>query len=344
MTRRPAPLLSRGMRSLLGTPLLASALLASPALAQPAEPAEPTPEPARLRLDPPGALGAAPADPSSYRLPPPTELPDPSVQLQAPTLDDPTADQALDEAINEPWIEDDEEFEDEALDAEGWGEPEPLEDETAAALDDIGVTGEAEAEVLDGEAHGEGEHDGAHGPGAEHEGEEGHHEAHFDGLKFTMTVLNFLIWLGFVVWLARKPVSEYLKNRRMAVEEGIEEAKRLSAEAEEKHAEYSARLERLDEALEMLRKEVIQAGEAESDRIIQDAEARAARMRKDARFLVDQQMKQLRVDLTREAIEAAVSAAAEVLAEQVQPGDQQRLADEYLQQIAESMKDEEARA
>ena len=45
------------------------------------------------------------------------------------------------------------------------------------------------------------------------------------------------------------------------------------------------------------------------DRIVAEAEARATRMRDDTRFVIEQQMKQLRADLTREAIEAAVNAA-----------------------------------
>ncbi|MCZ7682689.1 MAG: hypothetical protein M5U28_29400 [Sandaracinaceae bacterium] len=89
---------------------------------------------------------------------------------------------------------------------------------------------------------------------------------------------------------------------------------------------------------------MIQAGEAERDRIIAEAEARAARMRKDAQFVIDQQMKQLRTDLTREAIEAAIAAAGAVLAQQTGAADQQRLADEYLGKLASSIDDEEVRA
>lgn len=259
-------------------------------------------------------------------------------------VDDEVADDALDEMLAEPWPDEetDGDFA-QPIDDEGWDEPvEPLDDETEALLDEeFGSIGEEEG--LEGEHEAEA-HEGEHGPGAEHEEAE-HHEAHFDAVAFAATLVNFLIWLAIVVWLGRKPITEYLKNRRLAVEEGLEEAKRLSEEAEEKHAEYSARLERLDEELEKLKGEMLQAGEVESDRIIEEAEARAARMRKDAKFLVEQQMKQLRVDLTREAIEAAVSAAEEVLTKQVAGADQQRLADGYLESISKTMKEEdEARA
>ncbi len=184
-----------------------------------------------------------------------------------------------------------------------------------------------------------------------HEGGEGAHaeggheeEAAFDAMEFLATVVNFLLWFALIVLLLRKPLAEFLKNRRVAVVEGLEESKRLKAAAEEKYAEYSQRLEHLDEELEKLRQEMIQAGESERDRIIAEAEARAARMRKDAQFVIDQQMKQLKADLTREAIEAAVAAAEAVLSDQTSAADQQRLANDYLKTLETAVKDGEVRA
>ena len=171
-----------------------------------------------------------------------------------------------------------------------------------------------------------------------------HAEGHFDPLEFAAQTTNFLIWLAIVVFLARKPLAEYLKNRRLSVEEGLIEAKNLKEAAEASFADYSERLERLDEELEKLREEMIQAGETERDRILEDAEARAERMRRDARFIIEQQTKQLRTDMTREAIEAAESAAEKVFADQVKPADQTRLAQEYLEQLEATFADEEVRA
>jgi len=282
-----------------------------------------------------------PAD-SELRLAPPVETglrlddtPPPSVPRPT-TLGDEAADQALDEMLEAPWPDEatDGDFgipgEDEA------GPAQAIDPDTEQILDDeFGDPEGADAELTEVgvvEEHGVGvpAHD-------EHDG--GEHAGHGETspLKVAATVANFLLWLGLVVWLGGKPVREFLENRRLAVEEGLEEAARLSEEARDKHAEYSARLDRLDEELEKLRQEMLQAGEAESARIVKEAEDRAARMRKDAKFVIDQRMKQLRVDLTREAVEAAVAAAEEVLRARVQAADQQRLADGYLTEIVASI-------
>jgi F-type H+-transporting ATPase subunit b len=191
--------------------------------------------------------------------------------------------------------------------------------------------------------HGAAEH-GAAEHAAEHEGHGAgahHEEAHgFNVMDFVATVVNFLIWLAIVIVLLRKPLTTHLQNRRLAILEGLEQSARLKEAAEQKHAEYTERLANLDKELETLRKEMIQAGEVERDRIVAEAEARTARMRRDAQFVIEQQMKQLRADLTREAIESAVSAAEQLLRQQTAVADQQRLADAYLGNIEASIKSE----
>ena len=57
-------------------------------------------------------------------------------------------------------------------------------------------------------------------------------------------------------------------------------------------------------------------------------------MRKDAAFLIEQEVKQVRVELQRETVLAAVAAAEELLKKRITPADQERLAEDYLTQLA----------
>lgn len=160
-----------------------------------------------------------------------------------------------------------------------------------------------------------------------------HHDAHIDWWAIGAGVVNFVLLLWILVRLARKPLSSYLVDRRNQIEQDMAEAARLKKEAEARHAEYESRLKALDKEIAALRQEMIDAGVAERDRIIADAQAKAERMRKDAQFLIDQQMKQLRIDLTREAVTAAVAAAEEQLRAQASPQDQERIARDYLTRL-----------
>jgi F-type H+-transporting ATPase subunit b len=84
-----------------------------------------------------------------------------------------------------------------------------------------------------------------------------------------------------------------------------------------------------------IRGDMIKAGEAERDRIVEQAEEKASRIRKDASFLIDQQIKQLRNDLTQQAANAAVLAAKELLQQRTTDTDQDRLAEAYLERLDE---------
>jgi F0F1-type ATP synthase membrane subunit b/b' len=59
-------------------------------------------------------------------------------------------------------------------------------------------------------------------------------------------------------------------------------------------------------------------------------------MQKDAAFLLEQEAMQMRLDLQREAVLAALAAAEELLKTRVNQGDQERLAEEFLAKLEET--------
>jgi F-type H+-transporting ATPase subunit b len=151
---------------------------------------------------------------------------------------------------------------------------------------------------------------------------------------FAAVLLNFGILVGAYYVLGRKPVSEALQTRRDSIAKDIEEAQRAKAAAEERAKIYQSKLERLEDEVKAARTALLKAGEAERERIVSDAEAKADRLRHDAQFLVEQELKQVKQDIWREAVEAAIAGASELLAGRVTSADQERLADEYLASLS----------
>jgi F-type H+-transporting ATPase subunit b len=143
--------------------------------------------------------------------------------------------------------------------------------------------------------------------GAEHAAEHGDHG--WDTTALLASVVNFVLLIALFVKLFSKSVKESLKKRRAEVEQALNEAKKLRAEAEAKHKEYSERMAKLDSELGQIKAEMIAAGEKERDRIVAEAEQKAARMRREAEFMIEQYVKQLRDDLTIEAVNEAETAA-----------------------------------
>jgi F-type H+-transporting ATPase subunit b len=186
--------------------------------------------------------------------------------------------------------------------------------------------------ALDADGHGD-VHEEAHGEHGEHG---------WDSTALVASFVNFFILIGLFVYLFRGALKKFLVERKATVEQALTEAARLKAEAEAKHKEYSQRLATLDQELAQIKKDMLEAGVKERDRIIADAEQKAARMRHEAEFIIEQQVKQLRHDLTAEAAEAAVAAAEALLLKTTTSYDQQRIAQDYLNALTKKTHESKA--
>ncbi len=149
-------------------------------------------------------------------------------------------------------------------------------------------------------------------------------------------LINFGILIGGYYLLGKKPIASGLQHRRDTIAKDIDEAQRMKEEAEARAKTYQAKLDRVEEEARMAREDLLRTGEAERERLVRDAQAKAERMRRDAEFLVQQELKQIRLDLMRDTVKAAVTAAAELLAARVTSEDQERLAEAYLDELAGS--------
>jgi F-type H+-transporting ATPase subunit b len=147
---------------------------------------------------------------------------------------------------------------------------------------------------------------------------------------FVAMVVNFSLLAGGFYVFGRKPVAAALQSRRDSIARDIEEAEKMRREAEARAKTYQAKLDSLEEEVRTAREALVRAGEAERDRIVSDAEAKSERQHKDALFLVEQELKQIRQDLWRDTLDAAVAAAEELLRRSVTQADQERLAEDYL--------------
>lgn len=150
---------------------------------------------------------------------------------------------------------------------------------------------------------------------------------------YAALLINFgLLAFGYY-YFGKKPLGQALQSQRDSISKQIEEAQRMKHEAEDRAKQYQAKLRDLEAELATTRRALEEAGKGERDRIVKEAEEKAVRMQKDAAFLLDQEAKQMRLDLQREAVLAALLAAEHLLTKRVTPGDQERLAEEFLSSL-----------
>jgi F-type H+-transporting ATPase subunit b len=155
-------------------------------------------------------------------------------------------------------------------------------------------------------------------------------------VPFGALALNAGILYLLLFKYGKKPISDALKARKLGITKGMEDAARMKAEAEASLAKYQKKLDEIDDEVARIKREMKEAGEAESARILSEAKERRTRMEKDARTLVEQELKAAREGLVRETVRAAVKSAEATLVAKVGDADQTRLGDEFLASIKSS--------
>jgi F-type H+-transporting ATPase subunit b len=155
--------------------------------------------------------------------------------------------------------------------------------------------------------------------------------------------VNLVLIVGVVAYFARKPLAEYLQQRRQGIQENLESSARILDEAESKLAAWNERAARLDAELGEMRETSRRLAEEERDKMLAQARATAERIRNDAQAAVDQELRRARAELSAEAADLAVELAARLIADKVSDDDQQRLFDEFLSRVESGVEAREER-
>lgn len=150
---------------------------------------------------------------------------------------------------------------------------------------------------------------------------------------FAAVLFNTALLFGLLFKFARAPVAKGLADRRQRIMRGIEEATAMKDEAKRQLDGYRSKLDNLDAEIERVKREMREGAEAERQRILADAAARRTRLEQEARVLVEQELKAVRDELTRETARAALRSARELLAANTSTDDHRRLCEEYLETL-----------
>lgn len=192
-----------------------------------------------------------------------------------------------------------------------------------------------------GEAASKGAHAAAGDHAAEHGADHGPAPMNWTDLSdksrpaFIALLVNFGILATAYYTLAKKPVAQGLKQRRIDIGKDIEDARKMLEGAKERAKKYQADLKNVDVDAATAKTALVAAGQGEADRSLAETKERAERMTRDAERLVEQEMKQLERDLLLETIDLAVDQAHKVLAQSATAEDHARLADELLKELAQ---------
>jgi F-type H+-transporting ATPase subunit b len=151
--------------------------------------------------------------------------------------------------------------------------------------------------------------------------------------KFIYSAINFLLMVGLLTFLLRKPLADFLTNRRAEISKSIDEAKAAKQKAEKALAEHRQKMAAIEGELNTLRSEIISAGDRERDNILTAAKAQAAKIVDDARLMGEQEVRKAKAELREEMVKLASVLAEKTLRSSVSPQEREKQLNEFVSKL-----------
>lgn len=152
--------------------------------------------------------------------------------------------------------------------------------------------------------------------------------------RLALQLVNFAVLAGLLGWFGGKAINKALLARHQQLKADLVAAAEARSSAELRAAEQGKRLASLEGEIAAMRAGIRQEAEDEKQRLIAAAEERAKRIGDETKFLLDQQVKEAEATLKREVAEAAVRIAEQLVTKSFNAGDQQRLVDTFVNDVA----------
>jgi len=159
-------------------------------------------------------------------------------------------------------------------------------------------------------------------------------EAHEESIwPFVGKIFNFVVLVGGLVYLMRKPFAEYLTRRGGELRAELSAAEALKAEATAKIAEIDARMKTLPAEIEALGARGRADIAAEEQRIRELAAAEKQRLLDQAAREIDLRVRAARRELVEHAADLTIDVARTKIQNEITDADRSRLVDRYLSQV-----------
>ena len=159
-------------------------------------------------------------------------------------------------------------------------------------------------------------------------------EAHEESIwPFVGKIFNFVVLVGGLVYLVRKPFAEYLTRRGGELRGELSAAEALKAEATAKIAAIDARMKSLPAEIEALGARGRADIAAEEQRIRELAAAEKQRLLDQAAREIDLRMRTARRELVEHAADLTIDVARTKIQNEITDADRSRLVDRYLSQV-----------
>lgn len=146
-------------------------------------------------------------------------------------------------------------------------------------------------------------------------------------------LVNFLLVLIILRMLVYKPVLNMLETRRKKIQESLEYAEKVKADAALQQQDFDRRLDEARREAQQAAVSAQQAAEKERQRILVEAQADAQKIRDQARGELDYERKQMTSELRQQVIDLSVLGARRVIGASVDEAKSRQLVESFLNEV-----------
>jgi F-type H+-transporting ATPase subunit b len=149
-----------------------------------------------------------------------------------------------------------------------------------------------------------------------------------------MRWVNFVIIVFVLVKFGRKPIKDFLSNRREKIGQQIKKYEQQKEAAAEKIEEVNNLLKNNIARFEKIKKRIVEDGEKKKQQIIEDARQESMILLSSTRQKIENQIVEARNLIRSELIESAIALAERRLPEEITAVDEQKLLDHFMESTA----------
>jgi F-type H+-transporting ATPase subunit b len=146
-------------------------------------------------------------------------------------------------------------------------------------------------------------------------------------------IINFILLILFLNGLLIKPLMRGLENRRLRIEESLENARKADERLANVERDYQARLNEAAADAQKMRADTLQGAQAELERLRKEAQADAERIRAQARVDALAERNQILAELRTQVAGLAMAAANKIIGNSLDTKRQQVLINDFFGKV-----------
>jgi F0F1-type ATP synthase membrane subunit b/b' len=145
--------------------------------------------------------------------------------------------------------------------------------------------------------------------------------------------INLLILVGVLVFYLREPLKVFAETRHHTIREDLESVRNQLRAAQEKHAEFSAKLRAVDAEVNGIKSQMVQDAQAMKSRIVAEAQKLSGNVIEDARHASAVLYTEFKSSLYSELGSRVLDRAEAILKERLTGDDRARIRKEFSSQV-----------